>query len=115
MGDRIYRPWIIEQIFSGVYNWTLSCRDETGACKSIPICKNAHNGLALEKMLNKPTCEWAGMHCGYTVLNTNVEAIICVWAEPAEIRGQEEFRGFRVDGKLYFFENAYSVFVEEEM
>ena len=23
MGDREYRPWILEQVFSGLYNWTL--------------------------------------------------------------------------------------------
>jgi hypothetical protein len=44
----------------------------------------------------------------------DIEAIICIWVEPAEIKGQEEFRGFRVDGKYYFFESAYSVFTEEE-
>lgn len=114
MGDREYRPWIIEQVFSGTYHWTLFCKDETGTRKIIPVCKNAHNGLALEKMFNRPVSEWSGTHCGYTTLNIDAEAIICIWVEPEEIRGQTEFRGFRIDGKYYFFENSYSVFTEEE-
>ena len=39
MGDREYRPWTIEQIFSGVYYWTLFCRDETGTCRHIHISR----------------------------------------------------------------------------
>lgn len=49
MGDREYRTWILEQVFSGAYNWTLFCRDETGVCRHINVCRNAHNGLTLEK------------------------------------------------------------------
>jgi hypothetical protein len=115
MGDREYRTWILEQVFSGAYNWTLFCRDETGVCRHINVCRNVHNGLTLEKMLNKEISEWGGKSCGYTVFNIDIEAIICIWVEPAEIKGQEEFRGFRVDGKYYFFESTYSIFTEEEM
>lgn len=114
MGDREYRPWIIEQIFSGKHHWTLYCKDETGAQKHIQISKSVHNGIALEKMLNIPVSEWAGPHCGFTAIDMNVEAIICVWVEPKEIRGQTEFRGFRINGKYYFFETYYSIFTEEE-
>lgn len=114
MGDREYRPWTIEQVFSGVYYWTLFCRDETGKCRHIQVSRSPHNGLALEKMLNKSVSEWAGIHCGYTVLNMDVEAIICIWVEPEEIRGQTEFRGFRINGKYYFFETSYCIFTEEE-
>lgn len=114
MGDREYRPWIIEQLFSGTYYWTLFCRDETGSCRHIQISRSAHNGLALERMLNKPASEWAGTHCGYTILNMNIDAIICMWAKPEEIRDQMEFRGFRIKGKYYFFETSYSIFTEEE-
>ena len=73
-----------------------------------------HNGLTLEKMLNKPISEWGGKRCAYTVLNMSVKAMICVWIEPEEIGGQEEFRDFLIDGKHYFFETSYSVFTEEE-
>ena len=114
MGDREYRPWTIEQIFSDVYYWTLFCRDETGTCRQIHISRSVHIGPTLEKMLNKPISEWGGKHCGYTILNMSVKAMICVWIEPEEIRGQEEFRGFLIDGKRYFFETSYSVFTEEE-
>ena len=114
MGDREYKPWIIEQIFSGTYYWTLFCRDENGDNRHIQISRSAHNGLVLEKMFNKPVSEWAGIHCGYTILNMNVEAILCVWVEPTELRGKIEFRGFRIKGEYYFFETCYSVFCREE-
>ena len=114
MGDREYKPWVIEQIFSGAYNWVLFCRDETGACRHIQVSRSAHNGLVLEKMFSKPIFVWGKIRCGYTVINMNVEAIICIWDEPAEIKGQTEFRGFRIDGKYYFFETSYCVFTEEE-
>lgn len=115
MGDREYKSWTIEQVFSGVYYWTLFCRDEAGVCRHLLISRNTHNGLALEKMFNKPISEWGGTECGYTVINMDVEAIICIWVEPAEIRGQTEFRGFHIGGKYYFFETCYSIFTEEEM
>ena len=70
--------------------------------------------LLSKKMLNKPVYEWVGMHCGYTILNMDVEAIICVWIEPEEIRGQTEFRGFRINEKYYLFETSYCIFTEEE-
>lgn len=114
MGDREYRPWTIEQIFSGKYYWTLFCRDENGDNRHIQISRSAHNGLVLEKMFNKPVSEWGGVHCGYTSLNINAEAVICVWVKPEEIKGQEEFRGFRINGKRYFFELSYSIFSGEE-
>lgn len=115
MGDREYRPWIIEEVFSGAYNWTLFCRDETGVYRNINVCRNTHNALNLEKILNRNLSEWGGRMCGYTVFNIDVEAIINIWVEPVEIKGQEEFRGFRVNGKYYFFENTYSIFTEKEM
>lgn len=115
MGDREYKLWTIEQIFSGGYYWTLYCRDEAGICRHIQVCRNAHNGLVLEKMLDRSFSEWGGMECGYTVINMDVEAIICVWVEPAEIKGKTEFEGFRIDRKYYFFETSYCIFTEEEM
>ena len=115
MGDREYRLWIIEQIFSGTYYWTLFCRDETGTCRHIQISRSAHNCLALEKILNKPAAEWAEIYHGYTVLNMSVKAIICIWVEPEEIRGQTEFRGFYINGKYFYFETSYSIFTEEEI
>lgn len=106
IGDREYRPWIIEQIFSGEHHWTLFCRDETGKSRHIQVSRSLHNRLVLEKMLNKSVFEWTGMHSGYTILNMDVEAIIYVWIDPEEIRGQTEFRGFRINEKYYLFETS---------
>lgn len=100
MGDREYRSWIIEQVLSGAYSWILFCRDETGTCRRIQVSKNTHNGLVLEKMLGKPIFVLGEIHCGYTVINMNVEAVICVWAEPAKLEVRQNFEVFVLTGSI---------------
>lgn len=115
MRNREYRHWIIDEVFSGAYSWMLLCKDETGEYRNINVCRNTLNALNLEKILNKNLSEWAGRACGYTVLNIDVEAIIDIWVEPDENKGQEKFQGFRIGRKYYFFENAYSILTEEDL
>lgn len=115
MRDREYRHWIIDEVFSSAYSWMLLCRDETGVYRNINICRNTLNALNLEKILNKNLSEWGSRACGYTVLNIDVEAIIDIWVEPDENKGQEKFQGFRIGRKYYFFENAYSILTEEDL
>lgn len=43
-------------------------------------------------------------------MNIPIEVVICVWKVPEEIAGQEEFRGFRINGEMYIFELSYSIF-----
>lgn len=109
MGDREYRPWILKHLEITESYWTLNCYDEANELHMIRVHKSPRSAKWLSEIIGKSYHEWVAERelCD---LNIPIEAVICVWEAPEEIAGQEEFRGFRINGKIYFFELSYSIF-----
>lgn len=109
MGDREYRPWIFKHLEITENYWTLNCYDEADGLHMIRVHKSPRSAKWLSEIIGKPYYEWVA-ESELRNLNIPVEAVICVWKTPEEIAGQEEFRGFRINGEMYIFELSYSIF-----
>lgn len=109
MGDREYRPWILKHLEITESYWILNCYDEADKLHMIRVHKSPRSAKWLSEIIGKSYHEWIA-ESELCDLNIPIEAIICVWKAPKEIAGQEEFRGFHINGEIYLFELSYSIF-----